>query len=157
MKHISTIILPVCEDLGLEEKLTLREIEAKWHIMFSSPLSLHACPIDLKKGELTINVDSPAWLQQLKYMQVMIIQKLCEYRVKSIKLRIGKVKKTQKQDSTEGFNTSKPKFILPEKDMQWIDNSLSTITDSEIKESVKKAVEKSLIYKNKIARSSKKG
>ncbi len=146
MRHICSILLPLYKDLGIEEKLILQEIESKWHVFFGGPLSLHTCPIDLKKGELLINVDSPAWLQQLKFMQPMIIQKLGEYPVKSIKLRLGKVKRNiLKKNSATALKTSKkPSAILLAEDAQWLNNALSAISDAEIKECIKKAVQNSL-------------
>lgn len=146
MKHICSIILPIYKDLGLEEKLILKEIETKWHVFFSSPFSLHTCPIDLKDGELLINVDSPAWLQQLKFMQPMIIKKLGEYPVNAIKLRLGRVKRDGlKENPTEVLNASrKPSSILSSEDAEWLNQSLSVITDAEMKESIKKAAQNSL-------------
>lgn len=146
MKHICSILLPLYKDLGLEEKLILQEIESRWHIFFGSPLCLHTCPIDLKDGELLINVDSPVWLQQLKFMQPMIIQKLGEYPVKSLNLRLGKVKKNVlKKDSAAAIKTStKPSASLSAEDDQWLNHMLSSISDTEIKESIKKAVQNSL-------------
>lgn len=146
MKHICSIILPIYKDLGLEEKLILKEIETKWHVFFSSPFSLHTCPIDLKDGKLLINVDSPAWLQQLKFMQPMIIQRLGEYPVKSINLRIGRVKRDgRNENSAVVLNIpEKPSSMLSVEDAEWLNQALSVITDAEMKESIKKAVQNSL-------------
>lgn len=158
MKHICSILLPLYKDLGLEEKLILQEIESKWHVFFGSPLSLHTCPVDLQEGELLINVDSPAWLQQLKFMQPMIIQKLGEYPVKSIKLRLGRVKRNVlKKNSAMVLKTSrKPSSMLSAEDDQWLNHTLSVISDIEIKEGIKKAVQTSLAFNLKKAPTLKK-
>lgn len=151
MKHISSLISPIYADLGLEEKVILKKIESNWQTLFNSPLSLHTYPFDFKNGELIINVDSSAWLQQIKYMQAMFLQKLSDYPVKSIKLRIGKIKKdTKKQNSLEdGKAIRNTKLSLSKDDEQWIEDSLTPITDIELRETIKKGIEKSLIYQYK--------
>ncbi|MCX8029959.1 MAG: DUF721 domain-containing protein [Thermodesulfovibrionales bacterium] len=92
MDHISSIILPLCKDLGIEERIILKEVQLKWRSIFGSPVSHHTYPFELKNGELTILVDLPAWLNELKYMQDIILERLSRYNVKSIKLKIGKIR-----------------------------------------------------------------
>lgn len=151
MKPISSVISTIYADLRIEEKVILKKIESNWQTLFNSSLSLHTYPFDLKNGELIINVDSSAWLQQIKYMQAMFMEKLSDYPIKSVKFRIGKIKiDNKKQDSSADdkaiINT---KLSLSKEDEKWLEDVLTPITDIEIREAIKKAIEKSLIYQYK--------
>jgi len=147
MKHIYSVLLPLCKDLGLEEKMLLMQIETEWRTIFSEPLSLHTWPSDLKDGELLINVDTPAWLQQLKFLQPMIIQKLSAYQIRSVRLRLGKVrKKGLKKESVEGLNSLKKPFSgISDRNIEGLNAVLSVIMDAETREIIKNAIRKSPI------------
>ncbi len=150
MKHIYNALIPLYQNLGLEKKFALHEIISRWHIIFGSPFSNHTCPVDLKDGELIINVDSPAWLQQLKFMQPLIIEKLNSYAIKSVKLRIGRIKKDKvKKDSAITLNPFEKTYVISTEDAEWLNDALSIIKDSEIKEIITKIIPKSISYTTK--------
>jgi len=148
MQHIYSVLLQLCKDLGVEEKMLLLQIETEWSDLFNEPLSLHAWPYDLKDGELLINIDSPAWLQQLKFLQPMIMQKLSKYPVKSVRLRLGKVKKKKinKQSFSELNSSKKPFSGIPDGDIESLNGILSLISDGETRETIKKTLRKSPGY-----------
>lgn len=146
MKHIYTVILPLCQDLGLENKIILQEIIFKWHIIFGTPISKHTYPAELKDGELIINVDSPVWLQQLRFMQPLLIEKLGDYAIKSVKLKIGKVKrdKFKKEFSKTSAVLRNPSYEISNHDADWLSETLSNIKDTEIREIIGKIILKSI-------------
>ncbi len=158
MLHISSTLLLLCKDLGLEEKMFLQQMQEVWHEILSEPLNLHTCPCDLKNGELLINVDSPVWLQQLKFLQPMIIQKLGCYPVKSVRLRLGRVKiKSLVKRVDSGLKSpKKPSRAIAASDVEWVNRLLSDITDTEMKECIRKAMQNSLRYSYKSKKDKKK-
>ncbi len=146
MQHISSVLLRLGNDLGLQERMLLQQIEESWQETFGKPISLHTSPSDLKDAELTINVDSPVWLQQLKFLQPMMLKKLDKYHLKSIKLRLGKIKRKSKVNSP----ANKQKIsALSKSDREWLNKLLSDVPDAEIRESIKKAIHNSLIHGKK--------
>jgi len=146
MKNIGLVLQRLSIDLGLQEKIHLQQIAESWQELFGKPLSLHTCPSDLKNGELTINVDSPVWLQQLKFLQPMILKKLEKYPLKSVRLRLGKIKSKPELKKP----VHKPlQPTLSRSDLDWLNKLISDVSDTEIRESIRKAAENSLHHRFK--------
>jgi hypothetical protein len=149
MQDIGSVLHRLSIDLGFQEKMLFQEIEEAWQELFGKPLSLHTCPSDLKEGELTINVDSPVWLQQLKFLQPMILKRLEKYPLKSVRLRLGKIKRKPELKKP----VHKPLApTLSRSDSDWLNKLISDVSDTEIRESIKKAVENSLHHRCKITK-----
>lgn len=138
--------------------MLLNQIREAWHELFSKPLNLHTCPCELKNGELLINVDSPVWLQQLKFLQPMIIQKLDRYPIKSVRLRLGKVntKSQGKLHVSESKSSKKSSRTISKSDAEWLNWLLSDISDAEMKDGIRKALQNSLSYSYKSKKDKKK-
>lgn len=147
MERIKAILSPIYDELGLKNHLILEDIRNKWDDLLGSPLNLHTYPYELKDGELIINVDSAIWLQQLKYMQSIILNNLSNYSIKSIKLRLGKIKKRRQETNlAENFSKQNITFSM-NYDAEWLKKALQSIKDPDIKEQVKRAVLTSLLRK----------
>ncbi len=97
MKSVGSLLSSIFKDLGIEDKIRLSSMQEEWHNLFNEPLSLHIYPVDIKNGELTINVDSPAWLGQLKFFKQDIIKKLHVYNIKEVRFKHGRVYKKRVQ------------------------------------------------------------
>lgn len=146
MKKVGTLLSSIFKDLGIEGKIRLNSMQEEWHRLFNEPLSLHTYPVDIKNGELTINVDSPAWLSQLKFFKHDIIKKLQAYNVSSIKFKHGRVYKKKWQETRgRGQKDSKqlPKS-LTDSEFAWINQTVSKVSDPELKENIRKAIEKAM-------------
>lgn len=147
MEKINVILVPLYDELGLQKHLILEDIKNRWDVLLGSPLNIHTYPHDLRDGELIINVDSTLWLQQLKYMQSIILRNLSSYPVKSIKLRIGKIK-GRRQETNFAGNFSKQNITSKMNyDAEWLNNALQNIKDSDMKDQIKRAVITSLFCK----------
>lgn len=151
MKAVGPLLSNIFKDLGIEERLKLSFLQQEWSNLFNEPLSLHTYPYELNKGELTINVDSNAWLSQLKFFSKDIVKKLQDYGVDSVKFRLGKIYKKNpiKNDIKPSYRKS-----LSEKEIEWIENILSTFEDQELKDNIKRVIEISLSKKSSQADSS---
>lgn len=151
MKAVGPLLSNIFKDLGIEERLKLSFLQQEWSNLFNEPLSLHTYPYELNKGELTINVDSNVWLSQLKFFSKDIVKKLQDYGVDSVKFRLGKIYKKNpiKNDIKPSYRKS-----LSEKEIEWIENILSTFEDQELKDNIKRVIEISLSKKSSQADSS---
>lgn len=140
MNRIDEIISPFLKGLGVEEAVRLEGIKKEWSNFFGEPLSLHMHPLSLKNGELMINVDSPVWLQQISFFKTEIINKLTAFDVIEVRFRLGKAKPSRKtfvhQDS-QTYNAQPDKKAL-----QYIDDTVSEIKDAELRDCVRKSMEK---------------
>lgn len=144
MKTINSLLGPIFRELGIEDRLAIESIRSEWRNIFNEPLSLHTYPVELTSGELLINVDSPVWLQQLKFFKQDIIKKLAGHNVKTIRFKLGKVYiKGDKGAEGQGLKPPPPTPLGPS-DIAWIEEITSDLEDPEVRESVRKAVRKQL-------------
>lgn len=144
MKTITSLLGPIFRELGIEDRLAIETIRSEWSSIFNEPLSLHTYPVELTQGELLINVDSPVWLQQLKFFKQDIIKKLAGYNVKTIRFKHGKVYiKGDKGPRGQSLKPMPPKTLGPS-DIAWIEEITSDLEDTEVRESIRKAIKKQM-------------
>ncbi len=150
MKSVGSLLSCIFKDLGIEDKIKLSAMQAQWHNLFNEPLSLHIYPVEIKDDELFINVDSPAWLGQLKFFTQDIIKKLQAYNVHSVRFKYGRVYSKRFKDSRDqgirGVKHLNHRTINPS-DIEWINQTVSDIDDADLKEGIRKAIEKSISTK----------
>lgn len=145
MKTTGVIISSLMKELGIEDKMKLDTLRDKWTTLFGEPLSLHTYPAELTKGELLVNVDSPAWLQQLKYFRTAVITKLQAYSVTSVKFRHGRIYR-KKDPEPPGGNTP-AKRRLTEAEKKWIEDTIAEIEDADLREGFRAIMGKALSRK----------
>ncbi len=151
MKSIGSLLTSAYKNLGITDRITLNSLQNNWDNLFKEPLSLHTYPVDIKGGELSINVDSPVWLGQLKFFKQDIIAKLSAYGIASVKFKHGSVyrKKSGSPIKATSLKT-KPddnfSKLISDSDSEWIDQTISNINDKETREIIRKAIEKSLLH-----------
>ncbi len=128
---------------GIQESITLLEIKKNWYRLFAKPLSLHMSPSNLSEGNLVINVDSNMWLQELNFYKDEVIKKLQSYGIKNVRFRLGKIfKEIIKSNLTP--HKIKSNSLAPE-ELSFIENALSVISDSELRDRIRNAMMKSFI------------
>ncbi len=143
MKRADSLLAPLIKNLKLEDAVKLGRIKAGWADIFEQPVSLHMFPAMLKEGELLINVDSPMWMQQLSFYKDKMADKLHGFGVKAVRLGLGKVIPWEKE---KGEKIILHKSITAD-DRSYIEKTVSPIRDEELREGIKKAIEKSISFK----------
>lgn len=143
MNRLGKLISPFLKQSGIEEAVRFERIKQEWSDIFNEPLSSHMYPISLKDGELLINIDSPVWLQQVSFYKDDIVRKLSLFEVKGVRFRLGRIA------SGDNARTAKPaqssgKSISPEAARD-IEDAISGIKDEELRESIRKVMEKSFL------------
>jgi predicted nucleic acid-binding Zn ribbon protein len=58
----------VTKRLGLAKPKVLTAVFARWDEVVGSPLCDHVQPVGLRDGVLTVEVDDPAWVTQLRFL-----------------------------------------------------------------------------------------
>lgn len=130
-------------DLGITERIKLDTLRRQWREIFSEPLSLHTAPTDLKDGILVIAVDSPTWLQHLKFLQKEILEKLKAHDIKDVKLKHGSVRFESSRKIHEKKAPPEAFRELTDQDNARIDRTVAEIGDDELKDAIRHAMEKS--------------
>jgi len=124
--------------LGIESGVRLERIRRDWNSLFDRTISSHISPASLTEKELLLNVDSPAWMQQLTFCKKELIRKLSSYGITDIRFRLGKVKQAGRQSLPPATERD-----LSEEEVSFIDSVVSDIRDEGLKDSIQKAIRKS--------------
>lgn len=144
VKRADSLILPLIKELGIEEGVRLAEIKKHWYDLFNEPLSYHMSPSKLSGGEILLNVDSPVWLHELNFFKEEIFKKLSSYGVKSVRFRLGRtsIRGKSKNRPQSAGSVIKP---LRDDEISYIKETVSLIHDQELRDKVRKAIEKAII------------
>lgn len=145
-ERVGTILKPLLTRLSLEERITLDRLRHEWSRIFPEPLSLHTGPAELDKGTLVISVDTPVWLQQLKFFRQDILGKLSGHGIRDVRFRLGRV--SCGQTGGAGADTDRKarqkKREPSESELRWIDETLRPVDDEDVREALRRALSKSL-------------
>lgn len=146
MEKAGSILSSIFKNIGIEDRLTLARLQREWPELFEAPLSLHTCPSSLNNGSLSINVDSPLWLQQLKFFKQAMLSKLETHGINSITFKHGRTNlpSHDRARSCSGQNISK-ESKLDAADTEWIEQTLSDIDDTELQDTIRSVIEKALL------------
>jgi len=139
MNKAEAVLGPMIKRLGIESGVRLERIRNDWFDIFDASLTSHMYPAGAIEHELLLNVDAPAWMQQLTYYKKDILRKLAPYGITDARFRIGKVQK-KKRLHQERTNVR----TLSDDDISFASSVVSEISDEQLKESIRKAIEKSL-------------
>lgn len=139
MKKTGAVLDSLLKNLGLESGVRLARIKHDWHEIFDENITSHLYPVSFSDGELLFHVTSPIWMQQFSYHKNEIIKKLSAYGVRNIRFRLGRVPQKKQE-------TAPPRKApeLTSENRLFISELLSDISDDDLKDVIKKAVEKSL-------------
>ncbi len=140
MEKAGFLLSPLLKRLGIEEDVRLQRIRNDWHNLFEKPLSIHMSPSKLFEGDLLLSVDSPAWMQQLGFCKKEILNILAAYGVRDVRFRIGRVS----QESGRKLPACAPSELSTEETL-FISDLLAGIDDEMLRESICRAIEKSLL------------
>ena len=141
MKRADSLLAPLLKDSGIGSGVAFAGIKKNWFSLFQKPLSHHISPCLLTAGELLINVDSPAWLQELKFFKEDIQKKLHPYGIRSVRFRLGRVSMNVMSDNKSRAPVARK---LDEEERSFIENAVTNIDDDGMKQTVKKTIEKAI-------------
>jgi hypothetical protein len=143
-QKVSDVLSTLMKGYGLAAKTDEYRILKIWDVAVGDKISSHTQPLRLIRGILTVVVDSPAWMQQISFYKTDLIDRINnELRkdvVTDINFRIGKVE-TKKRLKTHdpGLKTD-----ISLHESKKIEGFLEPIKDEKIRETIRKAMTKSL-------------
>lgn len=143
MKRLDSLLAPLIKNLDLEDGARLSSIRKNWHQIFHPPLVSHMYPSSFSEGELLINIDSPAWMQELNFFRNQIIAKLNSYGVRSVRFRIGRVH--SKTQNINQFKKDKEPKKLSDEETKYIENTICKITEEKLREKIRTTIEKAVL------------
>lgn len=101
-------------------------------------------PALLSRGELLIVVDSPVWLQELRFRQDDIVRKLRPFRVEAVRFKLGKVSLNVSSDALHRAPQKKAR-ILDSGELSLIENTVSPVDNTELRETIRSAIGKAIL------------
>jgi hypothetical protein len=131
-------------DLGISERIKLDALYRQWCNIFSGPLADHTAPVDLKEGLLVIAVDSPAWLQHLKFLKNEILAKLKSHGIKDIRLKHGNIRQDRDSGKSDKNQDQVIYRQLTAEETDSIERAVTEIEDVELQDAIRQVLEKSL-------------
>ena len=141
VKRADALLKHLVKDLGIEEGIRLAQIRFDWHTLFQKPLADHMSPFLLSEGELLLTVDSPVWIQELKFYREDILKKLASYQVRTCRFRLGKVNPPADRGAKRRGQKSRS---LTDYDRSFIEEAVSDIQDGELKRTIQKTIARAI-------------
>lgn len=147
MYKLGSILPSIFENLGIDDGVRLRFLRKKWGEIFSSPLTEHTYPRDIKGDLLYVTVNSHAWLSELRLMKDDFVRKLSPFGIRNVEFRFGRIYNLREKmtDSFTGIS-------LTNQQHKWINQVLEKVNDDEIKTILKDVMIKHFQHLNKTLR-----
>ena len=142
MEKTGAVLGPILKSLGLESGVRLAALRRDWHSIFDPQICSHLFPASLSEKELLLHVSSPIWMQQFVFRKEEIVKRLERYGVKKVRFRLGTI--------PNRLGETTPVIIRPEirpEDSLFVEELVSGIEDSILKEAIIKAAERSFTAK----------
>jgi hypothetical protein len=147
VRKLDSILRPVVKNLEIEDGVRFSEIKKNWLLLFQKPLIYHVAPALFSEGELVLNVDSPGWLQELKFFTGDIVKKLNPYGVKTIRLRLGRVALNHKGPrgavSKDGVCGQTARQFTPE-EISYVSRTVSEIDNEDLRGTIGTVLRKAI-------------
>ncbi len=134
--RIGSILDRVFKNLDIDKKMKRLEALNQWREVVGEKINLHTRPLSIRKNTLFVLVDSSSWLAQLTYLRHKIISEFHRRYgkgvVENIYFRLGEVKRIGSAERGASVRERKARPRLPEKEMQRIEDTLSTLNDTSL-------------------------
>jgi predicted nucleic acid-binding Zn ribbon protein len=92
---IGDILKTVFAKIESEKTFTREDIEEQWKAVVGAPAAKHTRPASLRKGVLTVFVDSSGWMQEMTLQKRKTLKQLKRTfgkdRISGIHFRIGEI------------------------------------------------------------------
>lgn len=129
MQRVGNILRQFIRDYGLEGGLTLEKIKAEWVSLVGDTIAAHTCPQTMRGKTIFITVDTPQWMHHLDFYKQEILEKLKPYKVEEVRFKLGKLSENLGTELRTGGI-----YQPTEEDAQYIENTIRSIKDEELKE-----------------------
>lgn len=146
MQKFTSVLSTILKSHGLSGRLQEYRVVAQWPALAGPVLARHAQPGGLRGKKLQLIVDSPAWMHQLSLMKPELIARINEDLgteiVKEISLKLGDIPSNEVRQAS-----ARPLRELTPEEQQKIDQDISSIHDSEVREMVRRVIAKDILTK----------
>ena len=121
---------------GWEEQLDLHSLFVRWAELVDSDTALHCQPLKIVKKVLWVEVENSAWLQQLQFQTVPLLEilnnALSISRLEGLRFCVAEHEQTEKPESGPVLRYIPP----PAKDLAAFEQQVGSIPDKEAREAL---------------------
>lgn len=115
MKRRMAAILPgVVRDRGWQTQIELHSIFPHWADVVDETTASHTTPLKIVKGTLWVEVENSAWLQQIQYQKMFLIESINNFlrdaKIRDIRFVLPQIEKKEHDEK------SQVRFIAPPPD-----------------------------------------
>ena len=128
MNSLRNILGKFVKDIGIDSGVALNKLRKQWIDLVGKPIAVHTYPDSVKSGHLSVVVDTPQWIHHLGFYKSDILDKLKPFGVNSIRFRLGRIPEYLNEDT----NPEDPE--LSEDDLRYIDNTVNSLKDEELRD-----------------------
>lgn len=133
---LNGLIPRLLQQRGWEEQLDLHSIFVDWQELLESDIADHCRPLKIVKKVLWVEVENSAWLQQLQFQTILLLDIL------NSSLRLSKLKglrfcvEEKKQHIADEPESSLSYVQPPAKDVANFEQQAEIIPDKEVREAL---------------------
>ncbi len=149
MQRAGNILKKFINDYGLEAGLTLTIIKNQWIKLVGQTIATHTFPDIIKGNTIFIIVDTPQWMHHLSFYKQDICEKLKPYKVTEIRFKLGRLPVEDSFRKRVDIKQEINNISLTEEDSRYIENTLRSIKDNELKERFRMLLTNALKHKRK--------
>ncbi len=146
LDKLSDTLTKMLQARGMEGRLREYRIFGQWDRAVGAVIAQHAQPFSLRGKKMVLIVDSPAWMQQLSLLKPEIIEKvnrrLGHNTIRDITLKLGEV--VPRGEAPEELSLPAD---LTRDEREKIERVLQVIPNAEIREAVRRVMEKDFLVK----------
>jgi predicted nucleic acid-binding Zn ribbon protein len=141
MQSFQSLLKKFNKNFKLEDGVVITALRDKWTELVGETVAVHTYPDMIKGKELTLIVDSPQWRHHLDFLKNEICEKINRYGIDDLRFRIGKIPESR------GKLSKAVEGKLTEEDRRYIENTIKTVKDEELKETFRKLIAHGLTRK----------
>ncbi len=134
MQPLQNILRKFVKEFGLEGGSALNALRSGWSRTVGPTIASHTYPDTIKKGSLTILVDTPQWMHHLSFYKKEISEKLKPYNVSDIRFRLGRITQSADKEDVQEFSE------LSGEDLRFIENTVKGVKDEELRQKVRERI-----------------
>jgi hypothetical protein len=141
------ILAPWLQQSGLSHRLLEQRLQLDWAAIAGHLIAQHSRPFRLRHRKLTITVESPAWLHQLRYLEPTLLEQIHRAigpkLVSELRWVVGAVSTPELSDQLGVPSASAPPPLSAEAQAT-IDAALAPLGDPAIAEIARRVMQKAL-------------
>ncbi|MCF8055327.1 MAG: DUF721 domain-containing protein [Desulfocapsa sp.] len=133
--ELGNVLPQLTRQRGWEEKLDLHSIFLRWQELLDSDITDHCRPVKIVKKILWVEVENSAWLQQLQFQTVLLLEILN----KSLRIStLGGLRFClEEREKDEKKNGPSLRYVQPPaKDVAAFERQVESISDKDVRESL---------------------